>query len=119
MSINIKRTMNLRRVVVTGLGIVTSMGLDVHTVWQRLLAGKSGITRLDSFNEKSMSTLKGAPEDFPLIGGVVGNFNLKDILQARKKDLTKDDLKQIKYTDLFTQFALAASLEAIDRKSVV
>jgi len=113
MAINIKRTMNLRRVVVTGLGIVTSMGLDVPTVWQRLLAGRSGITRLDSFNEKRMSTLKGAPDDFPLIGGEVGNFNLKDILQARKKDLTKDDLKQIKYTDLFTQFALAASLEAI------
>ena len=73
---SIRRTMNLRRVVVTGLGIITSMGLDVPTVWQSLLAGRSGIKRLDSFDEKSLSTLKGAPEDFPLIGGEVSNFNL-------------------------------------------
>jgi 3-oxoacyl-[acyl-carrier-protein] synthase II len=54
-----------------------------------------------------------APDDFPLIAGEIADFDLKKILQSRKRDLTKEDLKQIKYTDRFTQFALAASLEAI------
>ena len=53
------------------------------------------------------------PEDFPVIGGEIENFDLKEILQARKKEVTKEDLKQIKYTDRFTQFALAASVEAV------
>ncbi len=107
-----KKPVNLRRVVVTGLGMVTSMGLDVPTVWNRLLAGESGIRRLSFYNDEFIQTYK-APEDFPAIGGEVVDFDLKALLQARKKNLTKEDLKQVKYTDRFTQFALAASLEAI------
>jgi 3-oxoacyl-[acyl-carrier-protein] synthase II len=107
-----KNPVNLRRVVVTGLGMVTSMGLDVPTAWPRLLAGESGVRRLATLTEEYVQNYK-APEDFPLIGGEVAGFDLKEILQSRKKNLTKEDLKQVKYTDLFTQFALAASLEAI------
>jgi len=92
--------------------MVTSMGLDVPTVWARLLAGESGIKRLSFYNEEFIQTYR-APEDFPGIGGEVTDFDLKELLQARKKNLTKEDLKQVKYTDRFTQFALAASLEAI------
>ena len=36
--------------VITGVGMVTSMGLDVPTVWNRLLAGQSGVRRLKRFN---------------------------------------------------------------------
>lgn len=107
-----KQPVDLRRVVVTGLGMVTSMGLDVPTIWPRLLAGESGVKRLSAYTEEFLQTYK-APEDFPAIGGEVVGFDLKEILQARKKNLTKEDLKQVKYTDRFTQFALAASLEAI------
>lgn len=109
------KNMNLRRVAVTGLGLVTSMGLDVPTVWQRLVAGQSGIkniTRLADNLEEMRERFR-VPEDFPLIAGEITHFDLKEILQARKKEVTKEDLKQVKYTDRFTQFALAASLEAV------
>jgi 3-oxoacyl-[acyl-carrier-protein] synthase II len=110
MSVN--KTKGLRRVVVTGLGMVTSMGIDVPTVWQGLLTGKSGIRHLQNFDQGFVTKYR-APDDFPLIAGEIADFDLKKILQSRKRDLTKEDLKQIKYTDRFTQFALAASLEAI------
>ncbi len=111
------KTMGMRRVVVTGVGMVTSMGLDVPTVWQRLLAGESGITNLDCFTPENKERYR-IPDDFPTIGGGIKHFDLKEILQARKKDVTKEDLKQIKYTDRFTQFALAASLEAINDSGI-
>ncbi len=109
------KNMGLRRVVVTGLGMVTSMGLDVPTVWKGLLAGQSGvkqITRL-SGNLEDLKEQYKIPNDFPLIAGEITHFDLKEIMQARKDSITKEDLKQIKYTDRFTQFALAASLEAV------
>jgi len=109
------RNMGLRRVVVTGLGMVTSMGLDVPTVWKGLLAGQSGIKRITRLggNLEDLREQYKIPDDFPLIAGEITHFDLKEILQARKKNITKEDLKQIKYTDRFTQFALAASLEAV------
>jgi len=111
------KTVGMRRVVVTGVGMVTSMGLDVPTVWSQLLAGKSGITHLDRFDRETMTRYR-VPEDFPTIGGEIKHFDLKEILQARKKEVTKEDLKQIKYTDRFTQFALAASLEAVNDSGI-
>jgi 3-oxoacyl-[acyl-carrier-protein] synthase II len=106
------KTMGMRRVVVTGVGMVTSMGLDVATVWNHLLVGESGVKRLSRFDPDLMERYR-VPEDFPVIGGVIEDFDLKEILQTRKETVTKEDLKQIKYTDRFTQFALAASMEAV------
>jgi 3-oxoacyl-[acyl-carrier-protein] synthase II len=114
---SVSKTMGMRRVVVTGVGMVTSMGLDTPTVWQRLLAGESGVTSLDRFTPEIRERFQ-IPEDFPTVGGEIKHFDLKEILQARKKDVTKEDLKQIKYTDRFTQFALAASLEAINDSGI-
>jgi 3-oxoacyl-[acyl-carrier-protein] synthase II len=108
----VNKIKGLRRVVVTGVGMVTSMGLDVPTVWQKLLAGQSGIKHMENFDPGFVTRYR-APGDFPLIAGEITQFDLKAILQSRKQNLTKEDLKQVKYTDRFTQFALAASLEAI------
>jgi len=111
----VKKNLDLRRVVVTGMGLINSMGSDVPTVWQRLLAGQSGVRQvtnlssyMDSFLERNP-----LPDDFPRIAGQIVDFDLKEFLQTRKKNPSKEDLKQIKYTDRFTQFALAASLEAV------
>jgi 3-oxoacyl-[acyl-carrier-protein] synthase II len=116
MSVN--KAMGFRRVVVTGVGMVTSMGLDVPTVWNKLLAGQSGIRHLQNFDQEFVTKYR-APDDFPLIAGEIDGFNLRAILQARKDNLSKEDLKQVKYTDRFTQFALAASLEAIQDSGLV
>ncbi len=115
------KTREMRRVAVTGVGMVTSMGLTVPAVWEGLLAGQSGVKPLSRIIE-NLAELREKyliPDDFPLIGGEISHFDLKEILQARKKEVTKEDLKQIKYSDRFTQFALAAALEAIQDSSLV
>ncbi len=58
----------MRRVVVTGLGLVTPLGADVETVWSNLLAGKSGagpITRFDASDQKCLIACEVKPKDHP------------------------------------------------------
>ena len=84
----------MRRVVVTGLGLLTAVGNDVPTSWRALLDGKSGggpVTRFDA----SQHRVRFANE--------VKGFD----------PLLTMDRKEVKRSDLFTQFALAASVEAM------
>jgi 3-oxoacyl-[acyl-carrier-protein] synthase II len=58
----------MRRVVVTGLGLVTPLGGDVETTWQNLIAGKSGIgpiTRFDTSDQKATIAGEVKPKDHP------------------------------------------------------
>ncbi len=58
----------MRRVVVTGLGLVTPLGAEVETVWKNLLAGKSGagrITRFDASDQKCLIACEVKPADHP------------------------------------------------------
>lgn len=58
----------MRRVVVTGLGLVTPLGADVETTWANLIAGKSGasrITRFDSSDQKCHIACEVKPKDHP------------------------------------------------------
>ena len=58
----------MRRVVVTGLGLVTPLGADVETTWANLIAGKSGagkITRFDTSDQKCHIACEVKPADHP------------------------------------------------------
>jgi len=76
----------LRRVVVTGLGLVTPLGADTEVVWRRLTAGESGLRRIDRFDVADLPSK---------IAGLVpgrdseGGFNPLEFVEA--KDLRKND----------------------------
>jgi 3-oxoacyl-[acyl-carrier-protein] synthase II len=58
----------MRRVVITGLGLVTPLGADVETAWANLIAGKSGagrITRFDASDQKCLIACEVKPKDHP------------------------------------------------------
>jgi 3-oxoacyl-[acyl-carrier-protein] synthase II len=114
------RIINLKRVVVTGMGLISPLGNSVSTSWEHLLACRSGIKQISTFAqdlEEFRQRFK-APDDFPIIGGEVKNFDFKSLLAANKPDLSKEDLKLTKYTDKFTQYALTASYEAVSHSGL-
>ena len=84
-----------RRVVVTGLGAVTPIGIGKDAFWQALLAGKSGIGPITRFDATDFSTK---------IAGEVQDFDPSLYI----------DKKEAKRMDRFTQFAVAASKMAIE-----
>lgn len=83
-----------RRAVITGIGLVTPLGLDRESTWSALLAGKSGIGPLQSFDPANLRTR---------FGGEVRNFDAS-------KYLSKPDERR---TDRYAQLAIAAADEAI------
>jgi len=84
----------MRRVVVTGLGAVTPLGNDVKTTWEGLLAGRSGIDFIQSFDTS----------EYPVrIGAELKGFDPTGLVPP--KDLRK--------LDRYTQYALAAGSEAV------
>jgi 3-oxoacyl-[acyl-carrier-protein] synthase II len=84
-----------RRVVVTGLGLITPLGTGLEKTWKALCAGQSGIRRITRFD----------PTDYPAqIAGEVNDFNAADYI----------DKKEIKKMDLFIHYAVGASQMAMD-----
>ena len=89
-----------RRVVATGLGIISSIGQDVPTYWNSLLQAASGISTISSFD----------PADFPSrIAGAIPDFD-----PARWLD--KRTLRRI---DRFTQMGVAAAMQAVKDSGVL
>jgi len=84
----------MRRVVVTGLGVVTPIGNDVPAMWASLLAGKSGIGRISAFDPSALDSQ---------IAAEVKGFDPLLYLSP----------KEIKRTERFVQFAVAASKQAV------
>ena len=84
-----------RRVVITGLGVVTPLGTGVQKSWDALIKGVSGISKITHFD----------PGDLPVhIAGEVKDFDPADYIEV----------KEIKKMDRFIHFALAASQMAVD-----
>jgi 3-oxoacyl-[acyl-carrier-protein] synthase II len=83
-----------RRVVVTGLGIVSPVGTGVPEAWSSILAGKSGITRITRFDPAPFSSQ---------IAGEVKGFDPAQYLSA----------KEARRFDTFIHYGLAASIESI------
>lgn len=94
--------MELRRVVVTGLGAVTPLGAGLNNVWDRLLKSESGAAEIQSFDTKDLSVKIAC--QVPTGGADPGVFNPDDYLPP------KDQRKM----DQFIIFALGAAAEAIE-----
>jgi len=83
-----------RRVVVTGMGVISPVGNDVDTFWSNLLAGKSGISHIDTFDVS----------EFPVkIAGLVRDFDPERYIER----------KELRRIDRFTQFAIVAARDAV------
>ncbi len=92
----------MRRVVVTGIGLVTPLGLGTANVWRRLLAGESGLGSIQSFDVSDMPAKVAA--QVPRGETKDGRFNADDWVPA------KDQRKM----DQFIVFALAAAQQAVE-----
>jgi 3-oxoacyl-[acyl-carrier-protein] synthase II len=83
-----------RRVVITGVGVVSPLGLDAPSTWSALVAGKSGIGPITKFDVSAYSCR---------IGGEVRGFVPENYI----------DRKEVKKMDAFIHYAIAASREAV------
>ncbi|MFI8418101.1 beta-ketoacyl-ACP synthase II [Serratia sp. NPDC078593] len=86
--------MSKRRVVVTGLGMLSPVGNTVESTWNALLAGQSGISLIDHFDTTAYATR---------FAGLVKNFNVEEFIS--RKDARK--------MDLFIQYGIAAGIQAM------
>ena len=86
--------MSKRRVVVTGMGMLTPLGVDLESSWQGLTAGKSGVAPIQSFDTT----------DYPVrFGGHVPEFDISEYLPP----------KEARRMDGFMQFGLVAGIQAM------
>lgn len=92
--------MSKRRVVVTGLGVVSPVGIGVKTAWDNLIAGKSGISQITKFDASAFAST---------IAGEVKDFNVEDFIPA----------KDARRMDTFIQYGLAAAIEAVKDSGIV
>ncbi|MBA5761849.1 beta-ketoacyl-ACP synthase II [Vibrio sp. 404] len=87
--------MSKRRVVVTGMGMLSPVGNTVESSWKALLEGQSGIVNIEHFDATNFSTR---------FAGLVKDFNCEEYMS--KKDARK--------MDLFIQYGVAAGIQALD-----
>ncbi|MBI3749380.1 MAG: beta-ketoacyl-ACP synthase II [Chloroflexi bacterium] len=84
-----------RRVVVTGMGMVTALGNDLPSTWSGLVAGRSGVTTIDAFDPSRLTAR---------IAAEVHDFDASGVLGR----------KEIRRTDRYIQLGLVAAREAIE-----
>ena len=86
--------MSKRRIVITGMGMVSPVGLNVKTSWEAILAGKSGIEPITHFDVSDFAVR---------FGGSVKGFDATTIMSS----------KDVRKMDTFIQYGMAAAIEAI------
>src|SRR5258706_9779293 len=87
--------MRMRRVVVTGIGLITPIGNDLETTWSSLLAGKSGAAPTKQFD--------------------VTDFATKFSCEVKGLETSKwFDKRELKHLDRFLQFGVAAGMQAVE-----
>lgn len=82
------------RVVITGMGVMTSMGKDLDTFWDNLMAGKSGVSQIEAFDVSDYATQ---------IAASVKDFNPEEYIER----------KEVRKMDRYVQFAVAAGMSAL------
>lgn len=87
-------SLNKRRIVITGMGMITPVGLNVEETWRNILAGVSGVVLADEFDANEYSSR---------IWAKVKNFNIENYVA----------LKDARKMDAFTQYGIAAADEAM------
>lgn len=92
--------MSKRRVVITGLGIISPVGNTVEQAWSNILAGKSGISRITRFDPSAFSCQ---------IAGEVKGFDVTEYISA----------KEARRMDIFIHYGLAAGIQAIKDSGIV
>ncbi|MGM1045328.1 3-oxoacyl-[acyl-carrier-protein] synthase II [Paenibacillus uliginis N3/975] len=88
-----------QRVVVTGMGVMTSLGQDLETFWNSLMSGKSGVSHVEAFDVSGYTTQ---------IAASVKDFNPEDYM----------DRKEARKMDRFVQFAVAAGSKALENSGI-
>ena len=85
----------MRRIVITGMGVVSPLGCDIGTFWDRLTAGQSGIGLIDNFDTVNHGVK---------IAGQVADFDVNAFIEPKAQ----------RRMDAFSRFAVAASQLAVD-----
>lgn len=91
--------MSKRRVVITGLGLLTPVGNTVEESWKNIVAGKSGIAPITAFDASAFTTR---------ISGSVKDFDATEYLSV----------KDIKKMDIFIHFGIAAGVQALEDSGI-
>ena len=92
--------MSKKRVVITGLGMLTPVGNDVETTWRNILAGHSGIGPIEAFDVSAYSTR---------FGGAIKDFDGAHYF----------DMKEARKMDTFIQYGVAAAIQAVEDSGLV
>ena len=91
--------MSTRRVVITGMGLITPLGNDLNTSWDSIKNGKSGIETLAHFDVSEFSTR---------FGGAIKSFDCSEYME----------IKEARRMDEFVQYGIAAGAQAIDDSGI-